>query len=250
MTDALNTASTPAAGASSTAAPPMTPKLSENLEKLRGLAAIIADGDGKTNVEAKQKAYVAVRRMIIDGAFAGPASNNQLVSPILDIVDQSAYGKRVDTLSKNYHDEVIALNQDGRLGEAQVEVLSKYSEEDQRLIYDNDINPVFSGGMRRYGDVESWKSNISAVSKVRDFMAKAKTDPAVKADPKYAEVEKLWMMADTSAPSWTALVLQLFGETPSSKLDLSDKARTVVGDVKPNAQPAPYEPGTVASKRV
>jgi hypothetical protein len=250
MTDALNTASTPAAGASSTAAPPMTPKLAENLEKLRGLAAIIADGDGKTNVEGKKNAYAAMRNMIITGAFSDAANNNQSLLSTLNTIYESPFGKRVSELDNRYGEEVTALNQDGRLGEAMVSVISTYSEEDQRLIFDLNINAADGGGARKYSDIDSWKKNVAAVSKVRDFMAKAKTDPAVKADPKFAEAEKLWMMADTSAPSWTALVLQLFGETPSSKLDLSDKARTVVGDVKPKAQPAPYEPGTVASKRV
>ena len=239
MTDALNTASTPAAGARP--AIKAAPNLAQNLEKLRTLAAIVADESGATSDKAKSAAYKETHRMFLDGEFMG--SSGADTNPIFATMMNSEFKKKID----GARNEMIALDLHGA---DEVKYIESYSPEDQQLLFDWVLSPVNHDGSRQYADLDSWKKNMEALSKVQDFMAKAKTDPAVKADPKYAEVEKLWMMADTSAPSWTALVLQLFGETPSSKLDLSDKARIVVGDVKPKAQPAPYEPGAVASKRV
>jgi hypothetical protein len=179
--------------------------------------------------------------MFLDGEFMG--SSGADTNPIFATMMNSEFKKKID----GARNEMIALDLHGA---DEVKYIESYSPEDQQLLFDWVLSPVNHDGSRQYADLDSWKKNMEALSKVQDFMAKAKTDPAVKADPKFAEAEKLWMMADTSAPSWTALVLQLFGETPSSKLDLSDKARIVVGDVKPKAQPAPYEPGAVASKRV
>ncbi|MBB1179685.1 hypothetical protein DSM05_11025 [Pseudomonas sp. FW305-3-2-15-E-TSA4] len=240
MTDALNPK--PPSAAASAAAPKSdaAPNLAQNMERLRTLAAIITDESGNVTTQAKHAAALEERRMFLDGKFKGSGTET---TPIYLQISNSEFRKKIDSIRT----EMMNLD----LSPAdEVKFVNSYSSEDQQIIFDFILSPTYGDGSRQYADLDSWKKNMEALSKVQDFMAKAKTDPAVKADPKFAEAEKLWMMADTSAPSWTALVLQLFGETPSSKLDLSDKARTVVGDVKPNAQPAPYEPGAVASKRV
>ena len=67
----------------------------------------------------------------------------------------------------------------------------------------------------------------------------------------YAEARALLARNDTETPTWTALVLKLFGETSDYRLDLSAEARAAVGDTtRADRDPKAYEAGSIASRRI
>lgn len=241
--------------ASGSKAPPVAsgPKIAENLAenmvKLRSLAEAVADESGKTSASAKYDAYVQVRRMGVNGQFYGSGAEGQA---LLNKVAYSELGKKIYDLQAGYTSAVAAQNESDRrgLGVVMVDIFDSHSAEEQQILFDSVISPHLKGNIRRYENVASWKDNVAAQSQLKEYMSEAKGSSSAKSDTKFAQAERLWKTENNTTASWTSLVLQLFGNTSSTKLDLSDTAQKIVGDLSPAVRTGPYETGSVASMRI
>jgi len=234
---------------SAAASPQIAENLAENLVKLARLAEAVTDESGKTSASAKYEAYVQVKRMGVNGQFYGSGAEGRA---LLNKVAYSELGKKIYDLQAGYTSAVAAQNESDRrgLGVVMVDIFDSHSSEEQKILFDSVVSPHLKGNVRRYESVESWKANVSAQSQLKEYMSEAKGSSSAKSDTKFAEAERLWKTENNTTASWTSLVLQLFGNTSSTKLDLSETAQKIVGDLSPTARAAPYEAGSVASKRI
>ncbi len=229
--------------------PQIAENLAENMVKLRSLAATVADDSGKISTSDKHEAYFQIHRMGVNGKFYGSGDEGQA---LLNKVYNSQIGRKIHDLYTGYISAVAAQNDsdDRDPGVVMVEIFDSYSAEEQKIIFDSVISPDLKGSIRRYDDVASWKANIAAQSKINEYMNEAKVGASAKSDAKFAEAERLWKVENNTTASWTSLVLQLFGDTPSTKLELSDTAQKIVGDLSATVRATPYEAGSVASMRI
>lgn len=229
--------------------PSATSDLEQRMATFTSLAAVVLDESGQSTGAAKLAAYDAIMKMGVTDQLIGTGAEGRA---LLDKVSQSETGQRVYRLQDEFTRTANAMLTPGskNFGNVMVDLFDSYSAEDQAILFNSVISPTTMTGSRRFADVGAWKVNVEAQATLSDYMAKAQSDPSTQSDPKFAQAEKLWQVADNSSANWTALVLKLFGNTPDYKIDLSDDARRVVGDVGPSARtpPMPYETGSIASK--
>jgi hypothetical protein len=227
------------------------PKLAENLARMSSLAAIVLDDSGSKTKADKISAYLEIDKMAVTQQFEGSGRDTQ---NLYNEVFRSKTGQEIQELQETFMQSIQAisgLGRDSTNGQMLVDIYDTYSASDQAILFDSIINPTYMGGVRKYADEAAWRANVRAQDTLSSFIAASEKSSGAQKTPAYAEARALLARNDTETPTWTALVLKLFGETSDYRLDLSAEARAAVGDTtRADRDPKAYEAGSIASRRI
>lgn len=225
------------------------PDFATKLARFQSLADTVTDATGKFTEEQKLQAYVSVFEMSVTGQLKGMGNTGQARS---DEVYRSDFGQKVQQLHSGMSAKVMPLEGSNSAGAA-LSYFDNLSASDQNILFQTSINAPKRDG-KKFSGVQGWRDNMNALIKLndhtqqnRDLIASGATSKPD--DPKFEAALKLGAAADGSA-SWSSMVLKLF-EGPKDKIDLSDGAKRLVGDVRDTSRPdTQYQEGSIASKTV
>lgn len=227
------------------------PDFAEKVARFQSLADTVTDTTGKFTDEQKLQAYVAVVDMSVTGQLlgignAGMARSNEVYT--------SAFGQKVSQLQRDHQAATMRETGGANAGRAALAQFDGLSASDKDILFQTTLNPPLRDG-KKFANVRAWQDNMNAMIQMteytqenRDLIASGATSKAE--DPKFAAALKLNNSGDVGSANWSSMVLKLF-EGPKDKIDLSDGAKRLVGDVKDTARAGPrYQEGSIATKTV
>lgn len=257
--------STQAAIVAAQAAAQTRPGFAEDVAKFDSLMATFNNADGKATEADRVKAYEDIFSMTVTNRLVGlddarRQQNNDL--------SKSDIGRRSAALGEAYVRslQAAAASSDGSsralaVTRADEAFFSGLSESDQNVLFRTQINGSDYTGKKRFSDVEGFRANQAAQTQLQTYIQDSgvrgptgqvdpeKASALAASDSKFASALNLLNAPNTDAPSWTEQVLTLFS-TPQDKLELSEEAKKIVGDVKSKTGPAEYREGSVFSAKV
>jgi len=234
-----------------------------NKDRFKELTSAVLDQSGKLSEEQRVQAYQDLHTMAVSGQLRGMSEDDRKVYE--NASTGSDIGKRSQQLQTAYIQSVDVARQAGGAKAALSAALSSYdalSSSDQNVLFKTGINAADRTGKTPYADVQGWRDNINAQQQMLSYMQSSgaldaggvlKSDVAASKsaeDPTFAAATKLSQVKDNNSAAWTQAVLSLFKvNSPTDKVNLSDDAKKIVGDV-PASTSRGYTEGSLASKKV
>lgn len=230
------------------------PDFAEKVSRFQNLASTILDSTGKFSEAERVQAYVSAHEMAVTGQLMGMGNAGM---DRLAEVHRGDIGQKVQQLQRDMSAAVMPIGMAGDGPGATRAALAFYdglSASDQDILFQTSINAPLSDG-KKFANVQAWRDNMNASILMseytlanRDLIASGATSKAD--DPRFAAAIKMNNSGEVGSASWSSMVLKLF-EGPKDKVDLSDGARRLVGDIKDAPRPgSQYQEGSIASKTI